>query len=204
MEKSRLESFTDAVFAIVVTLLVLDIHLPDNTTSSNLGDNIIHILPALGTYVLSYLVIGLQWVFHHSASRFFKTVDTRIIWLNIVYIMLVGLIPFTTSVLGKFTFTTWAITLYGINLIVVNFAGFLVMYYLYRHRRLAKDEYTPQVFAAQRYQYIKVAALYTIGIVLGFVLPQVSIYIYGFVTLYLVISTLFARFSWRRSFSRQT
>jgi uncharacterized membrane protein len=203
MDKTRLEAFTDGIFAIVVTLLVLDIRMPDNTTSQNLDMNIIHILPALGTYVLSYLVIGLQWIFHHSASRMFKAVDTRIIWLNIVYIMLVGLIPFTTGLLSKFTYTTWAIVIYGINLLIVNLAGFLVMYYLYRHRQFATAEYTPRVFAAQGYQYIKVAALYTIGIVLAFVLPQASIYVYGFVTLYLILSTLYTRVSWRRTLGAQ-
>ncbi len=199
MKKARLEAFTDGVFAIVVTLLVLDIHLPEGTTVHNLGANLIHVLPTFGTYVLSYLIVGLYWIFHHSATRRFKSIDSRILCLNIVHLMLVGLIPFSTSVLSEFTFTTWAIVLYGVNILAINLTGWLVIQYLYRHQNLADGNFTQTAYKSQRRLYIKVASFYAVAIALGFIAPQASVYIYGFITLYLIFTVLFPRLSWRRS-----
>lgn len=198
MEKSRLEAFTDGVFAIVVTLLVLDIKLPTNTTSDNLENNILRILPALATYALSYMVVGLYWIFHHRASHWFKSADTGVLWLNIVYLMFIGLVPFSASMLSKFTYSPWAILFYGLNLIAITIAGFTIVNYLYRHSHLVKGDFTREIYVAQRYQYTKIALLYAVGIVLGFIYPAASIYIYVFVTLYLILATLFPQLSWQR------
>lgn len=202
MEKTRLEAFTDGVFAIVVTLLVLDIRLPEGTTTNNLGHNLVHVIPMFSTYVLSYCIVGLYWIFHHSASRMFKSIDTRILCLNIVHLMLVGLIPFSTSVLSKFTFTKWAIVLYGVNILAINLTGWLVMHYLYRHKNLGNGSLNQTVYRSLRRLYLKVASLYAVAIILGFIAPQASIYIYGLITLYLIFTTLFPRFSWRRSLDK--
>ncbi len=200
MNKERLEIFTDGVFAIVATLLVLDIRLPVDTTVANLGSNLVHVLPSLATYVLSFTIIGLYWIFHHSAASMFKQVDNRVAWLNIIMIMFIGLLPFTTSVLSEFALSAWAPVLYGINILAINIAGWLVMVYLYRHQSLAKSTFTQAMFTSQRNQYIKIASLYAIGIALAFVAPVASIYIYTFVTLYLIVGTLFPKLTWRRRF----
>jgi uncharacterized membrane protein len=103
MTKDRLETFTDGVFAIVVTLLVLDIKLPQGITTANLGGSLVHILSSLGTYGLSFTIIGLYWVFHHLASRMFNEIDNWVAWLNIIHIMFIGLIPFTAKYEHSFT-----------------------------------------------------------------------------------------------------
>ncbi len=199
MEKTRLEAFTDGVFAIVVTLLVLDIRLPEGTTTHNLGDNLVHVIPTFSTYVLSYFIVGLYWIFHHSVTRRFKSIDSRILCLNIVHLMLVGLIPFSTSVLSEFTFTTWAIVLYGVNILAINLTGWLVIHYLYRHKDLVNGDFGQTAYKLQRRLYIKIASFYAIAIALGFITPQASIYIYALITLYLIFTVLFPRLSWRRS-----
>lgn len=199
MEKTRLEAFTDGVFAIVVTLLVLDIRLPEDTTVDNLGANLVHVIPTLSTYILSYFIVGLYWIFHHSVTRKFRSIDSRILCLNIVHLMLVGLIPFSTSVLSEFTFTTWAIVIYGANILVINLTGWLVIHYLYRHKNLVSGSFSQTAYKSQRRLYIKIASFYAVAIALGFVVPQASIYIYGLITLYLIITVLFPRLSLRRS-----
>jgi len=201
MNKDRLEIFTDGVFAIVVTLLVLDIRLPEGTEAANLGENLLHILPSLATYVLSFTIIGLYWVFHHSASRMFKKIDYRVIWLNIIHIMFIGLIPFTTSMLSEFASSPWASAIYGLNILAVNIVGWFIMLYLYRHQSLVEGEFTPKMFAALRNQYVKIASLYAVGVALAFVAPVASIYLYGFITLYLILGTVFPKLTWRRRFN---
>jgi len=197
LDKARLETFTDGVFAIVVTLLVLDIHLPAGTTASTLGRGLGHVLPALGTYALSVVIVGLYWVSHHLAAQQFKAVDTRVMWLNIVFILFTGLVPFSTRVLGEFPFTRWAIVTYGANVLVMNLAGWLMIRYLHTHPDLAEESFTPAAFSLQSRQYGKVAILYGIGVVLGFVTPDASVFVYAAVTVYVVLSTVFPRLSWR-------
>ncbi len=201
MEKSRLEAFTDGVFAIVITLLVLDIKLPGDTTTQNLDSNLEHILPALGAYALSFTIVGMYWVAHHLASRMFKTIDPRIIWLNNLHLLFVCLIPFTTSLLSKFTFAPWAVAIYGVNILLINLAGWLVVHYLFRHQNLAKREFTDKMFAVHRNQYLKIALLYAFGIVFSVINPHISIFIYGLVTIYVIIGTIFPTLSWRRRLS---
>ncbi len=198
MEKSRLEAFTDGVFAIVITLLVLDIKLPDNTTGHNLDDHLTHILPALGAYALSFAIVGMYWVAHHLAARMFKSIDTRVLWLNIIHLFFVCLIPFTTSLLSKFTFSAWAVAIYGINILLINLAGWLVVHYLYRHQQLARANFTHDMFIVHRNQYLKIALLYATGIVFSFINPHVSLAIYGLVTIYVIGGTIFPSLSWRR------
>lgn len=193
-----MEAFTDGVFAIVVTLLVLDFHLPAHTTSGNLGEQLTAILPTLGTYVLSYTIVGLYWIFHHTVSTTIKSIDTRVMWMNIVHIMFIGLIPFTTSVLGEFTFTPWAIVLYGFDILLINLTGWLITYYLYRHQDLLVTALSKTNFSALNRQYIKIAFLYAVGMALAFALPEISIYIYAFVTVYLILGTLFPQITWRK------
>lgn len=197
MDKTRLETFTDGVFAIVITLLVLDLHLPVGTTTSNLGGNLIHILPSLATYALSVIIVGLYWVSHHLAAQQFKTIDTRVMWLNIIFILFIGLVPFTTSLLSGYMFSPWAIIIYGTNILAMNFAGWLIIRYLFTHPELAQGDFTSERFAAQKHQYIKIALLYASGIVFAFLVPEVSIYIYVLVTAYIVLGTLSNKFSWR-------
>lgn len=186
------------MFAIVVTLLVLDFRSPAGATSSNLGDSLKYVLPTLGTYALSYTIVGLYWIFHHTVSNTVKSVDTRIMWMNIVHIMFIGLIPFTTSVLDKFVFTPWAIAIYGVNILLMNLSVWFIMYYLYRHQNLLLNELSWSAFAAQNRRYVTIASLYAVGIAIAFILPEVCIYIYGLVTMNLILGALFPRITWRK------
>lgn len=197
MDRTRLETFTDGIFAIVVTLLVLDIKLPVNTTVNNLDSNLIHLLPSLATYALSFIIVGLYWIFHQAVAQRFKSINTRVMWLNIIHLLFVGLIPFTTSLMSRYTFSTWAIVIYGGNILAINLAGWSVTKYFYNHPELHEGKFTHLTFIAQRRQYIKIALLYASGIVMAFFVPEISIYIYAFVTGYLVLGTVVDKLSWR-------
>lgn len=198
MDKARLEAFSDGVFAIVVTLLVLDIKLPVGTTEETLGQNIIHVLPALGTYVLSYLIVGLYWIFHHRVASLIKSIDSRLLWLNIIYLMCIGLIPFTTSMLSEFIFSPTAIAGYGLNLVAITVSGFLIVRYLYAHKHLMTVKFTESMYESQRQQYVMIALLYALGALFGFLLPEISIFIYVSTTIYLILGTVFPRLWWMR------
>jgi uncharacterized membrane protein len=127
MSKHRMELFSDAVFAIVITLLILDLRPPDSphfrfSALSNVGAQVF-------AFVLSFVMVGMYWVAHHNMSLFIKSVDRVLLWLNLLLLLTVVFLPFSTAVLGRHLEERDAVMLYGFNLFAVNLAGTLFWLY---------------------------------------------------------------------------
>jgi len=103
MNKSRLEAFSDGVFAIAVTLLVLDLHVPARDV---LRGSLAHALatqwPAYAAYVTSFLIIGIIWINHHAVFRLVRTIDRPVLFVNLLLLMVVSAIPFPTSLFAEY------------------------------------------------------------------------------------------------------
>ena len=100
----RLVMFSDGVIAIAITLLVLDIRLPDlpaQTDSAALAAALLSIMPKIAAYALSFLVVGEFWYVHHLRFRYILHCDGRLIWLNMLLLMTIGFVPFASSVLSE-------------------------------------------------------------------------------------------------------
>ena len=97
----RLVAFRDSVMAVAITLLVLDLKLPAGVTEAELPG--VHAASShqLWCYVLSFLVIGLLWMAHHNQFSFIARVDGVMMWLNLLFLLMIGLIPFVTSVMSE-------------------------------------------------------------------------------------------------------
>jgi uncharacterized membrane protein len=96
----RLVAFTDAVMAVAITLLVLDLKLPEGLRDDQLYSIIPSLAHALWCYALSFVVIGILWMVHHNQFHSIRRVDGVMLWLNLFFLMSVALIPFVTSVLS--------------------------------------------------------------------------------------------------------
>jgi uncharacterized membrane protein len=97
--KSRIEAFSDGVFAIAITLLVLTISPP--TDYHNLAHQFAERWPALAAYVVSFIVIGIMWLNHHSIFSYFDRVDRNLVYLNLLLLLSVAFIPYPTAILGE-------------------------------------------------------------------------------------------------------
>jgi uncharacterized membrane protein len=133
IEFSRIVAFSDGVFAIAITLLVLSLHIEEHLPH---GETLSHAIweqrQDLLAYAISFAVIGRFWVIHH---RFFGDVvgfDGRLLGLNIFYLAWIVLIPFTSEVLGDFGREADAVVLYAVNLAVVAVLGWLMAYDAHR------------------------------------------------------------------------
>jgi uncharacterized membrane protein len=98
---NRLEAFSDGVFAIAITLLVLDIHVPD-PGSGDLARELGAQWPSYVAYAVSFLTIGIIWINHHAMIRRLKAVDHEILILNLLLLLFVGLLPFTTALMAAY------------------------------------------------------------------------------------------------------
>jgi len=111
MSKSRLEAFSDGVFAIVITLLVLELRPGENGLQAR--EMIIQAFPKILAFALSFAIIGCYWVAHHRMLHYVKSVDRTLLWLNLALLMVVTFIPYPTALIGATHGAADALRLYG-------------------------------------------------------------------------------------------
>ncbi|MFM2048147.1 MAG: hypothetical protein RI955_695 [Bacteroidota bacterium] len=173
MNKNRLETFSDGVFAIVITLLVLNISLPD-TDINHLANGLLLLLPKLFSYLISFVLIGLYWVGHHFYFDKIKKINGTFLWLNLLLLLSISILPFPTSLLGKFPFQPLTLTIYGCNLLATNLISFLMLRYIYCNRQLANEHFKDEFYKTQLPVFISVNAIYVVAIACSFFYPVIS------------------------------
>ena len=105
MEKSRLEAFSDGVFAIAITLLVLEIRLPDEhqvEALGGLGNALLGLWPSYAGYVISFMTVGIMWANHHNVVRLMARSDHGLIVWNLLLLMAISFTPFSTAVMAEY------------------------------------------------------------------------------------------------------
>ncbi len=118
MGKGRLEAFSDGVLAVIITIMVLELHAPEGSSLEEL----MPLLPKVLTYVLSFIFVGIYWVNHHHFFQLIKHVSGGLLWANMHLLFWLSLIPFTTAWMGENHFTTWPVFLYAANLLACAIA----------------------------------------------------------------------------------
>ncbi len=185
MNKQRIEAFSDGVYAIVITLLVLDIRIPE-IEPAVLGITLIGLLPQVAAYIMSFFVVGLYWHVHHLALAQMKQINSTFIWINLIWLLFISIFPFPTSLLGRYTFQPISLTIYGINLILANVTGFLITVYLKNHPELCLTPISSSALRAQVPIYVVVNGLYAVAIGAAWFLPWMSLCVYFLVLLWMI------------------
>jgi uncharacterized membrane protein len=186
MQKSRLEAFSDGVFAIVITLLILDIRFPE-VEYDHFWPTLSSILPRILAYVMSFIIIGMYWVIHHNSMHVLRKTDRGLLWLNILLLLCISFIPFPTSLVGRYPFEAGPIIIYGITLITCNLVGLSTLVYVHYHPHLAVPEFSRHYLRRHTPNYIVVNGAYLGAILLANSFPLASYLIYVFVVLGLII-----------------
>jgi uncharacterized membrane protein len=122
MGKSRAEAFSDGVFAIIITIMVLELAVPHETTLVAL----IPLLPVFLSYVLSFVYLGIYWNNHHHLFQAVRQVNGKILWLNLHLLFWLSLIPFVTAWMGETRLAAWPVALYGTVLLLAGIAYYLL------------------------------------------------------------------------------
>lgn len=116
MSKARLEAFSDAVIAIIITIMVLELRVPHNPT----WQDYLNAYPIFVSYALSFVLVGLYWSSHHYLFATVSKVDNKIIWLNLFSLFWHSLIPFATASMGENNFSRVTVTVYAGVLFFAN------------------------------------------------------------------------------------
>ena len=192
----RLRALADGVIAIVMTLLVLELSVPVVTGLSS-NSELLHKLAEMWSefliYGLSFMILGVFWVIHHSVYADVKRYDTTLVWLNILFLMFVSLIPFSTALVGKNGFITVTAVIYGINMLLLFNLGWTTFAFTTGKRRLVGEDYDPKVIKGGKLMGLVYTLIMVPAIGIAFVNPKASFIIYALFVLAFIIFTLLGK-----------
>lgn len=143
-DPERVTTFVDAVFAIVITILVLEINVPSELSEQSLREALGEVWPTLIAWVISFLIVGMYWVWHRDLFIRMRAVNRDVVWLNLVFLLPVCLVPFAAAVLGEYHDEAIALHLYGVVLIAVSLARILLFWYVSKRPQLLWEPFEPR------------------------------------------------------------
>lgn len=146
--KARLETLSDGVFAIAMTILVFNIKLPDDLRRGANEHEVLKAVantwPQLMAYTISFIILGAMWMGHHNVFHAIRKVDRGTIWLNMLYMLWIGLMPFSTSVYSFHISTKTGLMAYWINVFLAGASLSLLWYSVSRKPFLIEEALTPE------------------------------------------------------------
>jgi uncharacterized membrane protein len=138
----RMLMFTDGVFAIAITILVLDLTVPDGLDDPMLFEELVHVRPELWAAALSFAVIGRFWISHHGIFGWFRRVNTPLLWLNLLLLAPVVFLPFATRLLADYSHLPIVVITYSATVAAV--ALVLLGIWIYATRRAHLTDQVPE------------------------------------------------------------
>ena len=177
MPTGRLEAFSDGVMAIIITVMVLELHQPEGDHLSDLWhDTGVGLL----TYVLSFVYIGIYWNNHHHMFQIAEYVDGSVLWANLHLLFWLSLYPFTTAWLDESKVALTPVVVYGVNLMAAGTA-----YYILQRRMMRLPVTGPRLREVVGNDLKGKASpfIYLLGILLAFVEPRLALVPYAAVAL---------------------
>jgi uncharacterized membrane protein len=191
METGRVEAFSDGVFAIAVTLLILAVGVDQARASGSLSHQLIHLWPAYIAYLVSFVTVGIMWINHHDLFRHFAGADRILLLLNTLLLMSISFTPFPTRVVAEFAHTESdrraAALLYGINFTVTAILFFAV--WMYGSRRLLRPDADPREVSGITRSYLPGTPLYATATLIAFASPIASLIMFAAIALFYAISS---------------
>ena len=191
MPKTRLEAFSDGVFAIAITLLIIEVRPPDSAAGELAGD-LVSLWPSYAAYVVSFAIIGIIWVNHHDIFERILTVDRPLLFLNLLLLLTVAFLPFPTALLGEYIRqgdnAHIAAAVYGANMTMIGLAFIAMWTYLARVPALLAPEVGAEGARRARRAATIGPVIYGLSIALAFVSPVACLIVYAGLALYFAVS----------------
>lgn len=174
----RVAALSDGVFAIILTLLVLEIAVPPNLSHESLRDVLEELRHTFIAWVVSFLITGMYWVAHRDLFARLRVVNRDLVWLNLLFLLPASLIPFAASMLGEYPNEPIALQIYGVVVIAVAVMRLLVYGYVVRRPKLLWSEEVSDKSTLGFVLGSVPIVIYVIAMAVAAVAPPVSIFLF--------------------------
>lgn len=135
----RIISLSDGIFAFAITLLILNVAIPEGTVKADLPAALAALWPKYLSFIISFFVIGLYWFTHVRQFRSIKKYDTRLLWLNLIFLLFIVTIPFSTSVMSSYQ-GTLSVIVYSALMACAGFMSVAIWAYATRNHKLVNED----------------------------------------------------------------
>ena len=186
---TRLEALTDGIFAIAMTLLVLEISVPQISSHSpeaagaELSKRLSDLWPKIFSYVISFTILAIYWRGHHRQFHYIKHSDGFLVWTNIMFLMAVSFLPFSTSLLGEYINQQISVLIYGGNSIVIALLLYIQWKYATDHYRLVDKKLDPNIVRRLPRRVIIGIIAYLIAVGVSFINVQYSVFLFTLIVI---------------------
>jgi TMEM175 potassium channel family protein len=182
--KGRLETLTDGVFAILMTILVFNISVPElilfaegQHAQERLYHRFASLWPDILAYIISFTTLGVFWITHHRIFRWILYADRPLIWINISFLMTIGFIPFSTTLLTQYLGQQISIFVYSFNAVLAGAIVYALYYYTKQNPELL-DKTVPILIGKRSGRRIVATTLtYSVTIIFSFIYLPVSLFL---------------------------
>ena len=178
LDTKRIQGLTDAAFAVAMTILILDVKIPDGLSSSELSTHfLLYAVPDLLIYFIGFVTLGIFWIGSHFHHHHLLRTDRICSWINILFLMMICIIPFSISFIRNYRHETLSIIVYSVNLIAASGANYLMLWYAWK-KRYVKPYFTPKDFKHAKHR-ILIPIYFYLGIILiSFFATNIALFLF--------------------------
>jgi uncharacterized membrane protein len=185
LDINRVTLFSDAIFAFAITLLAIDIRVPQLPTDQialQLNNQIYALLPKFISFILSFFIVGNYWISYHRTFHVIKRLDRGLISLNLIFLMFIVLLPFPNDLIGKYPAYLPTVIIYASFLAASGFSLCLLWVYASKRYRLVDETLHPDFIRRLTIRQLFSPAIFVISIPVAFVSPLASMisWFFGF------------------------
>jgi uncharacterized membrane protein len=177
---NRLEALTDGIFAIVMTILVLDIKTPNDMNLLkvvNVRQFLYGHFQDVLVYMIVFIALAYIWFINHIHMHHIKHTDRNHLWINMILLMFVGLVPFSSSLVNKFPGDLLADTILGANMFAIGLMTYANWAYATKHKRLVDEDLSPSYVKSEKRRLLLFPIVVSVSMVIALVYPHISYYV---------------------------
>ncbi len=181
ISKIRLETMVDGIFAIAMPLLVLGINPPkpaESQAQTTLPFLVFDLVPEIFIFIVAFLILASFWLNHHRHFHFVRSVDSRLVWINIFLLISIVFIPFSTDVAGDYPEVQIAVLLFHINILIVGLFFAYQVSYISKSVHLCDPETDKNFLQAHYLRSILIPVVAFIAVIVSFANPSASLMVY--------------------------
>jgi len=181
ISKIRLETMVDGIFAIAMTLLVLGINPPkpaESQAQAALPGMIFDLIPEILIFIAAFLILASFWLNHHRHFHFIRSVDSRLLWINIFLLISIVFIPFSTDIAGDYPDVRIAVLLFHINILIVGLLFAYQVSYITKSVNLCDPDTDRNFLQSHYFRSMLIPGVSFVAVIISFVNPSISLMVY--------------------------